>query len=94
MTGFHLDKSLCNGVSDLTAGETYEGQFGRWSVTSEDVSEVYGYRAGLTIAAAGMGSLLLHTCLQRDHCGRLLGFDEQLNTCCRQPVVATTLREH
>lgn len=36
------------------AAETYEGAFGRWSVTSEDVAEVYGYRAGISVAAAGV----------------------------------------
>lgn len=60
MIYFHPDHTFNHGEINVTAGETYEGQFGRWSVTSEDVAEVYGYRAGLTIAAAGMGLLLLH----------------------------------
>ena len=31
----------------------YKGAFGEWSVDESDVKEVLGYRAGLSVAAAG-----------------------------------------
>lgn len=31
----------------------YQGRFGAWKVEPEDVREVYGYRAGITVAALG-----------------------------------------
>lgn len=33
--------------------EVYKGAFGDWSVDENDVKEVVGYRAGLSVAALG-----------------------------------------
>lgn len=34
-------------------GEVYQGRFGPWRIEQQDVVEVWGYRAGLSVAALG-----------------------------------------
>jgi uncharacterized integral membrane protein len=31
----------------------YQGSYGPWSIEQEDLEQVYGYRAGLSVAALG-----------------------------------------
>lgn len=42
--------------------ETYQGMYGPWRIEEADRQEVLGYRAGLTVAAAGT---LLHSLCEK-----------------------------
>ena len=40
--------------SFVTDREVYRGVYGEWEVEDSDVKEVLGYRAGISVAAAGV----------------------------------------
>jgi len=54
-TTFQVRQSCCRrGLKPLCAGsEVFKGMYGDWRIEESDVREVWGYRAGLSVAAAG-----------------------------------------
>ena len=45
------------------AGAVYQGMFGEWSVEPEDELEVFIYRAGISVAAAGLLTAAMLCCV-------------------------------